>query len=132
MQQITDALVGITVHRSQDQPIEKRTQPFGDKATGKGAGITHDGHDIVVLEQRKGRSVGIQAGNRWHAQAGHEIVLQYGRIGAHIAVGRVQVDIAGSAIIAGYVGKSLREVVLRRCGHDRLRCFCHYFFSRPV
>ncbi|MNN39055.1 hypothetical protein D3C81_1530790 [compost metagenome] len=129
LQQITDVLVGFAVHCREDQAIEKCTQSLGDKTTGEGASVTHDRHDIVVLEQGEGWSVGIQPGNRGHAQASHEIVLQHGRVGAHIAVGRVQVDIAGAAIIAGYVGKSFREVVLRRCGHDRLRCFCHYFFQ---
>ncbi|MNQ88140.1 hypothetical protein D3C85_1033940 [compost metagenome] len=107
--------MGVTVHGRKNQAIEKRPQPLGDKTAGEGARITHHCHDIVVLEQRERRSIGIQPGNRRHTQASHEIVFKYGRIGAHFAVGRVQVDVTGAAIIAGYVGKNLGQVALFRC-----------------
>ncbi|MNN83833.1 hypothetical protein D3C81_2009220 [compost metagenome] len=58
--------------------------------------------------------------------------MEHGGIGAHLAVGRVKIDITGAAIIAGDVGKYLGQVALYRCGHDRLRCYCHYFLSQPA
>ncbi|MNZ96456.1 hypothetical protein D3C78_1156480 [compost metagenome] len=119
----------LTIHRGQDQTIEKGSQALGDKAAGKVAGIAHHSHHVVILEQGEGRPRSVKPGDRWHAEACHEVVLQDRGIDSHVAVGGVQVNVAGAPIIACYITEYLGQVAVFRCGHDHLRFYCHYFLS---
>ncbi|MNM99550.1 hypothetical protein D3C81_1121130 [compost metagenome] len=130
LQQITDALVRIAVHGGQNQAVKERTQALSDEATGEIGAIAHDSHHVSVLEQGEGRPIGINTGNRRHAQALHEVILQNRRFLAHLAIHGVQIDI-GATVVVRNVGEHLLQVALSLGGHRRLLFYCDWSETQP-
>ncbi len=124
LQQGARAAVRVAVHAGQDQSVEERAQAFGDKATGEIGGVAQHRHHVLVLEQGEGGPVGVQPGDGGHAQACHEILRDHRRIPAHVAVDRMQVDIA-AAVVLRHAGKSRLEGGCCAVAHLGLLTGCH-------